>query len=1711
MPIAQRTASAVPTRVQTGNVGNTSTGASLSKAFGSNTTAGNLIVVGMTYDISTSPVPTCSDSAGNTYSSVVVNANPGDSQSAAACWAQNIVGGADTVTVNWTNSPCCRGIQISEFSGVAAVNAADVTAGANGSALAGTDVVNSGSATTTSDGQLIFAVHDDTNGGCTTATAGTGFSGMTNLSSVSLHTEYKVQSTAGPVNATVSCSGAGDYAITMLTFRAAGALPTSQGDGLAVWGRAGTNSPLSRTYNNTNNQFSLPNYVPSAQGAVTSSTIIRTSPTKKEAVAGFLTSAGQLYVSCFDGTNWTAAFNVTVGGGGTTRPFDIAYETNSGDVMVAYGTNTSGTNELGYRTKLGSTDCTAGNWSSANTLDSVRTTGVIKWIKAAWDRRATSNTIAIAFEDANRILSTMVWSGTAWTNEPSSVLDSDVDYKTTAADIDDFDIEFTSVVGEIMVVWANNVGAAGTNGVRYAVCQGGTSSCTWSGMNAAFTPAGLTNDAMNLDISANPVNDEIVFASQGDDGHMQAANWSGTSWAVANDLDTSTMTAYPGAHIVSTGWLVSGGRSRSVIAFADASSTQLTWYVGDGTYFQWQAPFAASPAYGTQRWFDIQMDPLSKDRLMFMSGEDTGPIIYAKRLTMDGSGNFTWSNADGGNAIESAAANNIAGDFNFAFWRNAPTYTQSAYRWYANADSATPGSALAAQNASYNAVSLATPYRLRTQLTNTSTPQSASGQAFTLQYGTSTSGPWTNVGGAWWNSSWTRREKITFDNRASNSNLTNFPVRVALSSANITYAQTKANGADIRFVDPDGTSLAYEIENWDTSGTSNVWVKVPQVDGGSNTDFIYVYYGNPAATDAQTPSSVWDASTGMVQHFEETAACSVTFTDSTSNANNGACNGTSLVTTPGKIGSARSYTAADADFVSVADSASTSPTAQATFSGWFNQVGLIPNRSLMAKWNYSGDGGWALQTDNAVGDRLRFFVANSATDPGNNYFDTPSGSWTTGWHFVTVTFDGGYAIYIDGVQQPLTTVGTIAGSLRDAGASIRIGDFQNLTRYWNGAIDEVRVESTARSMDWTLARYLSESNSFNTFGSEETYSSGGWRYYDNATPAHGATLGSNLLTGSTVSETYQEREPSPLNPNAIATSGAAEYDWALNPAAVANGTYYFRMVKPDGTAVGSYSQYAQLLAGSNTAPNAPTGLAQQTSSGTNIPANQIYSYDSTTAGSMDAQGGTISVSSGIKRSGSGAMKDVSSNAAGMWINDGVSTPRNLSANGSTFSAWVYVPSSNSGTGWTASMNIYDNSYNPHYGSNIIIPRDTWTYISYTPDPALLSNMTFIAIGIFGSTGATDTAYVDDVYQGNGLWSNDANVKFTASASDPDSSDTLKLCVEVQPINTAFTNTETSCSSSGVGYSGTPVAVNNTIALTDGTQYHWQARLKDAGGLYSSWVAFGGNTDSTTSDTDFGVDTSAPTPGTVYDGTTTNTDAGFNDGSLTSLSANWSGFGFSGSPLAYYEYSIGTTAGGTSVKGWTSTYTTASVTATGLSLRTGQIYFVNVRATDGAGNQTIVSSNGQIVAPTLTFNASATTISFDTLNAADSFTSSKSMTATVTTNAYNGYKLTQRADSTLTSGSNTIPMYAGTWTTPTAWTGAGLGYTSSDTSVSGSNRFNTANNYAGLNTGADDIVADSSASAPTGDAYTLTYKVVSSGTQPAGRYLNHVTLTAVASF
>lgn len=141
------------------------------------------------------------------------------------------------------------------------------------------------------------------------------------------------------------------------------------------------------------------------------------------------------------------------------------------------------------------------------------------------------------------------------------------------------------------------------------------------------------------------------------------------------------------------------------------------------------------------------------------------------------------------------------------------------------------------------------------------------------------------------------------------------------------------------------------------------------------------------------------------------------------------------------------------------------------------------------------------------------------------------------------------------------------------------------------------------------------------------------------------------------------------------------------------------------------------------------------------------------------------------------------------------------------------------------------------------------------------------------------------------------------------------------------------------------ATNSDTTFHNAVTYYFSVRAVDNAGNISDVATSNGIT----------IDTSAPIPGTIFDGLVGDTEWTTD---TTILSASWYGFSDELSGIESYEYAIGSDSGDTDVVDWTNIGTDSSVTRTDLSLIDSTTYYFSVRATDKVGNvSSVVISNG----------------------------------------------------------------------------------------------------------------------------------------------------------
>lgn len=213
----------------------------------------------------------------------------------------------------------------------------------------------------------------------------------------------------------------------------------------------------------------------------------------------------------------------------------------------------------------------------------------------------------------------------------------------------------------------------------------------------------------------------------------------------------------------------------------------------------------------------------------------------------------------------------------------------------------------------------------------------------------------------------------------------------------------------------------------------------------------------------------------------------------------------------------------------------------------------------------------------------------------------------------------------------------------------------------------------------------------------------------------------------------------------------------------------------------------------------------------------------------------------------------------------------------------------------------------------------------------------------------------------------------------------------------------------------------------------------------------------------------------------------------------------GSSLTTADYKTYTNWGGAS-----GTYVTG--------LMNNTTYYIRVKARQGDFTESEYGPAASKATndPSLTFTINSDTITFNNLNAGNSYTdSSQSNTLTTTSNAINGYTVYGYDTQVLTdTGGDQILNYSSPNSAPTAWSGTGFGYTTSDTTLGGgsANRFNNGTNYAGfqINNPPGDPVDDNTVPV-TNDAQTISYRITATSSTPAGTYKNTVIYTIVPEY
>jgi len=178
-------------------------------------TAGDLNVVAIGWNDSTSHVASVADSLGNVYAQAVAPIVQSGQHSHVIYYAANIApaaGNANSVTVTFNQAVGFPDVRIAEYRGIAAVNPVDAAIGAFGTGSAS----NSGTITTTNANDLLIGANFVSS---TTGQAGTGYTSriITNPNGSIL--EDRIVTATGNYSATASLTASGAWVMQIVAFR----------------------------------------------------------------------------------------------------------------------------------------------------------------------------------------------------------------------------------------------------------------------------------------------------------------------------------------------------------------------------------------------------------------------------------------------------------------------------------------------------------------------------------------------------------------------------------------------------------------------------------------------------------------------------------------------------------------------------------------------------------------------------------------------------------------------------------------------------------------------------------------------------------------------------------------------------------------------------------------------------------------------------------------------------------------------------------------------------------------------------------------------------------------------------------------------------------------------------------------------------------------------------------------------------------------------------------------------------------------------------------------------------------------------------------------------------------------------------------------------------------------------------------------------------
>ena len=303
----------------------------------------------------------------------------------------------------------------------------------------------------------------------------------------------------------------------------------------------------------------------------------------------------------------------------------------------------------------------------------------------------------------------------------------------------------------------------------------------------------------------------------------------------------------------------------------------------------------------------------------------------------------------------------------------------------------------------------------------------------------------------------------------------NFPLLIRLNKDYFDFSEAKPQGEDIRF-SSTGKPLAYQIERWDAEGgEADIWVRIPTIKG-KDQQAIKMHWGNEKVSSESNGEQVFRTTEGFaaVWHLGDNLE------DATSNNLDGVNRPDKPTSnTTGIIGDAQEFGVNQILVIRPPGAKSgrrvtcmPSGNADRTMSAWVN-----PTSFEGRNWASATIGGWGEpERGQKPNMGLSYLTMTGRGQPRFHLYGfdprcaslLPRNEWR---HVALAVSEDMVRFYVDGIlERTINNNGeevSKLGTLRTPTSTpVDLGDHGNGRGPFNGALDEVRFESVARSANW---------------------------------------------------------------------------------------------------------------------------------------------------------------------------------------------------------------------------------------------------------------------------------------------------------------------------------------------------------------------------------------------------------------------------------------------------------------------------------------------------------------------------------------------------------------------------------------------------------------------------------------------------------------------